>query len=150
VTTPAELTRDECLHLLSGESVGRVALCTPIGPRIVPLNYAVHDESVVFRTTPYSELGSYGPNTELAFEVDRIDGELRQGWSVVVLGRGQVVEDPDEVADIRSTWGPRPWAGGSRNLFMRVPCREVTGRRVGDDWSTESMTPYGRVLGADG
>jgi uncharacterized protein len=150
MTVPSELTREECIHLLTGEQVGRVAMSTPVGPRIVPVNYAVHEDSVVFRTAPYSELGTYGPGAELAFEVDRLDYEKHQGWSVVVLGRAHVVQDQDEVADIRSTWEPRPWAGGSRNLYMRLPWRQLTGRRVGDDWSPGTMTPYRRVIGASG
>jgi uncharacterized protein len=123
-------------------------MSTPVGPRIVPVNYAVHGDSIVFCTAPYSELGTYGPGTELAFEVDRLDYEKHHGWSVVVLGRGQVVQDQEEVADIRSAWQPRPWAGGSRNLYIRLRWREITGRRVGDDWSQPTMTPYPRVLGA--
>ena len=45
-------------------------MATPVGPRIVPLNYRVHGNSIVFRTAPYSELSSYGWDTDLAFEVD--------------------------------------------------------------------------------
>lgn len=148
MTIPTELSREECIELITDEMVGRVAMSTPVGPRIVPVNYAVHGDSVVFRTAPYGELGTYGPGTELAFEVDRLDYERHQGWSVVILGRGQVVQEADEVADIRSTWESRPWAGGSRNMYIRLRWREVTGRRVGEDWSPVTMTPHRRVLRA--
>ena len=143
---PIELTVEECLELLAGGVVGRVAMCTPIGPRIVPVNYAMDGDAIVFRTAPYSILGSYGWNTDLAFEIDNIDYEHHQGWSVVAVGRGEIVDDPDEIQRIRQTWDPRPWAGGQRNLYIRVVWRDVTGRRIGGDWTRGSMMPVRRVL----
>jgi uncharacterized protein len=144
VIPPLELSLRECVDLLSGGVVGRVAMATPRGPRIVPVNYAVHQDAIVFRTTPYSEMSTQGWDTELAFEVDHIDHETHQGWSVVALGRGHVVDDPEEIADIRG--GPRPWAGGSRNLFVKLPWHTMTGRRIGHDWSPATLQPYRRVL----
>ena len=127
---PAELSVEECRDLLSRHVVGRVALATPGGPRIVPVNYAMHEDSIVFRTAPYSELGTYGWDTELAFEVDHIDEERHSGWSVIALGRGSLIEDPGELAEIRGRWDPHPWAGGSRQLYMRITWRTLTGRRL--------------------
>jgi nitroimidazol reductase NimA-like FMN-containing flavoprotein (pyridoxamine 5'-phosphate oxidase superfamily) len=143
---PAELTPAECIDLLAGEVVGRVAICTPAGPRVMPVNYALHGQAVVFRTAPYSELGVHGVGAELALEVDRLDHETKQGWSVLVLGRGEALRDLDEIAEIRRVWDPQPWAGGMRNLYLQIPWREVSGRRVGDDWSQGVMAPYRRVL----
>lgn len=128
---PVELAAEECLDLLRSRVVGRVALVTPGGPRIVPVNYAVHEDAIVFRTAPYSELGTYGWDTELAFEVDQLDEERHSGWSVVALGRGSLVEDPADLAGIRGRWDPHPWAGGSRHLYMRLTWRSLTGRRLG-------------------
>ncbi len=75
----AVLTYGKCLELLSTGVVGRAAVCTPAGPRIVPVNYSVVEESIVFRTTPYSVLGTYAWNTRLAFEVDQVDVNLAEG-----------------------------------------------------------------------
>lgn len=144
---PIEMTVEECLDLLRTNVVGRVALSTPMGPRIVPVNYAMYgDDVVVFRTAPYSELGTYGWNTELAFEIDHIDYDQHRGWSVVAYGRGALVEDPDEVADIRRTWDPRPWADGQRNLYMKLVWHNLTGRRLGSGWTTETSAPVRRAL----
>jgi uncharacterized protein len=142
---PVEMTVDECLELLGGGVMGRVAMCTPMGPRIIPINYAMHDDAIVFRTTPYSELGTYGWKTDLAFEIDQFDYEKHQGWSVVAVGRPEVVEDPDELADIRATWDPTPWVGGRRHLYIRLRWRDLTGRIIGD-WSRSSMMPVRRVI----
>jgi nitroimidazol reductase NimA-like FMN-containing flavoprotein (pyridoxamine 5'-phosphate oxidase superfamily) len=125
-----ELGYRECLDLLAGSSVGRVAFCTPQGPSIVPVNYAVVDDSIVLRTTPYSALGTHGWNSRLAFEVDRLDAEQHVGWSVVARGRGEMVEDRTELGLIRGFHDPKPWAGGSRVLYLRLRWDELTGRRV--------------------
>ena len=45
---PVELTVDECLELLERGVFGRVGLSTPMGPRIVPVNYAMYDDAIVF------------------------------------------------------------------------------------------------------
>ncbi len=131
MTPTLELSTTECLDLLSSGDVGRVAMATPAGPRIVPVNYALHGDAIVFRTAPYTELSTYGWNTDLAFEVDRLDHDAHSGWSVVAVGSGHVVEDSEEVAAIRAVWEPRPWAAGSRNLYVKLAWRSLTGRRVG-------------------
>ncbi len=143
---PVELTVKECLELLNGGVVGRVALSTPVGPRIVPLNYAMHNEAIVFRTSPYSELGTYGRNAELAFEIDQLDYVKHQGWSVVAVGRAALVEDPDELEEIREGWDPTPWVSGQRHLYLKLRWRDLTGRRLGQDWTRASMMPMRRVL----
>jgi nitroimidazol reductase NimA-like FMN-containing flavoprotein (pyridoxamine 5'-phosphate oxidase superfamily) len=143
---PMELSVEECMDLLRGGVVGRVAMSIPAGLRILPVNYAMQGDAVVIRTTPYSELGTYGWKTALAFEVDHIDYEAHQGWSVVVSGRGSVIEDPDEIEEIRATWQPHPWASGARNLYLRITPQEVTGRRLGSDWTPATMMPVRRVI----
>ena len=74
-----ELSDAQCRELLSAGLVGRVALCTPVGPHVVPVNYAVVDDSVVLRTTPYSILGTQARGALLAFEVDQLDYEQSAG-----------------------------------------------------------------------
>ncbi len=127
---PVELTVEECLERLNDEAVGRVAMATAMGPRIVPVNYAMHGGAIVFGTAPYSELGSNGGNADLAFEIDHIDNERQQGWSVVALGRAEVVDDPDELSIIRAGSDPTPWVNGQRHLYLRMRWREITGRRL--------------------
>ncbi len=125
-----ELGFQECSELLEGGVVGRVALSTPDGPHIVPLNYSVVEEAIVVATTPYSVLGTYGPGSMVAFEVDHFDYETHGGWSVVARGRAQVL-GADELKRLRERWAPRTWVDGSRTLHLRIPVRELSGRRVG-------------------
>jgi nitroimidazol reductase NimA-like FMN-containing flavoprotein (pyridoxamine 5'-phosphate oxidase superfamily) len=143
---PLELSAEKCLELLSGGVFGRVAACTAAGPRIFPVNYSVVDDAVVFRTTPLGSLGTTGWQTELAFEVDHVDHDEERGWSVIAQGRGEVVQDPTEVARIRAVWEPRPWAGGTRHLYVWLRWRELTGRRVGGGWTHEDELPSRRPV----
>jgi uncharacterized protein len=103
-----ELTFEECMQLLGAGQVGRAAFSTPMGPQIVPVNYVVCEGDIVFRTAPYSVLGTYAWDCDLAFEVDHIDEEAREGWSVVAVRKAHIIEDRDEVNDIRLTGDPRP------------------------------------------
>ena len=64
----------------------------------------------------------------------------------MVRGTAAVVEDPAEVARIRAAWEPKPWAAGDRSLLLKLPCTELTGRRLGSGWDPMSELPVRRVL----
>lgn len=139
-----ELSRSECEGLLRRGVVGRVALATPTGPSITPINYSVSEGSVVVCTTPYSLLGTYGRDSMLAFEIDHFEHAQHRGWSVMVRGRSEAVEDPAELRTLVRVL-PRPWAAGRRSLYLRIPLTEVSGRRLGQGWDLEATLPARRV-----
>ena len=120
-----ELTRSECETLLRRGVVGRVAIATPTGPHIVPLNYAISEGDVVVCTTPYSLLGTYGRDQLLAFEVDHFEYPRQRGWSVVVRGRSAAVDDSEELRTLMRVL-PRPWATGM--IGSRSPQTRSVGR----------------------
>jgi len=126
-----EIGFEECAALLRAGVVGRVAVATPGGPHIVPVNYSVVDGAVVVATSPYSVLGSYGRGAVVAFEVDHVDCETQQGWSVVARGRADAL-DPADLRNVRDRGLPQPWADGSRTLYLRIVWSELSGRRIGD------------------
>lgn len=119
------IDRDECLRLLRGLHVGRLGVVAGGEPLILPVNYAVVGETVVFRSAPGSKLDQ-GPRTPACFEVDEFDDDLRSGWSVLVAGRLEEI-DGHEAAGA----GVVPWAPGDRSHWMRLVPRLITGRRVG-------------------
>ena len=139
-----DLSREECGRLLTAGVAGRVAISTPTGPHIVPVNYSVDRESVLVRTAAYSLLGTYGRDALLCFEVDQFDDEDQRGWSVSVRGRAQFVDDADELAEIARRLPPRPWAAGQRTLVVRIPWTEVTGRQLGGGWDPWQHLPVRR------
>ena len=85
----------------------------------MPVNYAVVDDAIIVRTSPYSLLGTYGRDAHAGFEVDQFDYELKRGWSVVVRGRGELRRRPDELAEIRPDLGAA--ALGDRAAQPRRP-----------------------------
>jgi nitroimidazol reductase NimA-like FMN-containing flavoprotein (pyridoxamine 5'-phosphate oxidase superfamily) len=125
-----ELTRDECLRLFQTKTVGRVAFTAPSGPQIFPVNYAISNETVVFRTAAYSSLAANLNNVRAAFEVDDVDDYLHAGWSVLAVGLATLVDNPDELVELWSEDVPEPWAAGLRTLFVRITPDQITGRRV--------------------
>lgn len=135
-----ELTYRQCLEMLQEGTVGRVAFCTPAGPEIVPLNYTIVDDALVFRTTPYSVLGTHGRDARMVFEVDRIDPRARTGTSVVAHGRCAPVAAADR-ALIRVFHDPDPWAAGARWLYLRLPWTSLSGRRIGSERYAEPRVP---------
>jgi nitroimidazol reductase NimA-like FMN-containing flavoprotein (pyridoxamine 5'-phosphate oxidase superfamily) len=143
---PVELSYAKCRDLLASGVFGRVALCTPSGPRIFPVNYSVVSEAVVFRTSAYGMVANHDWSSPLAFEVDHVDYADHKGWSVVAIGPAERVDDPDELDRIKRTWDPRPWAGGSRPLYVKLAWDELTGRRLGSGWTHENELPVRRHL----
>lgn len=127
------ISPEECRALLADRYVGRVAVCTPLGPHIVPVNFAVVADSFVVRTSPYSVLGGHAIGATLALEVDDFDHQRRRGWSVVARGRAEAVKDVGELQYIRAVCAPQAWASGQRNLYLRVWWDELSGRRLGTE-----------------
>ncbi|MGX9890977.1 pyridoxamine 5'-phosphate oxidase family protein [Streptomyces sp. NPDC002276] len=124
-----ELGADERRSPLGTHGVGRIAVSTGSGPVAVPVNYSVVDHAIVFRTT-FGTTPSLAVGRRVAFEVDRIDDAFSRGWSVLVRGRGRAVTDPDEARRLADSAHSTPWAGGERELWVRVEPQAVTGRRI--------------------
>ena len=139
-----ELTTEECTELLRSGLVGRVAFTTPTGPHIVPVNYAVIDDAIVIRTSPYSLLGTHGRDSVLAFEVDLVDYERQHGWSVTARGRATAVTDTAARRRVREAWAPRPWAVGARTSILSIAIGELSGRQLGVGWNALSAMEFRR------
>lgn len=127
-----DLSEHECRAHLIERQVGRAAVVAPDGPHIIPVNYSVVDEAIVFRTSPFTLLATHGRDAVIAFEIDHFDEVSHTGWSVLARGRTEVVLDSRQIEHIRRIWEPTPWAGGVRTMFVRLTIRELSGRRVGD------------------
>lgn len=141
-----DLSQEQCELLLSSGVTGRVAVSSPDGPHLVPVNYSVVGHALIVRTSPYSVLGTYGRGSMLAFEVDWFDHERWRGWSVVARGRADVVTDSAVLERIRTTWEPQPWAAGARNLYLRLPWTEISGRQLGAGWDPIQTLPVRRAV----
>jgi len=84
----------------------------------------------VYRTTAFSELGTFARNAEVAFEVDEIDPQRRTGRSVVVLWNRQTCWSEKKCASFRCTVCLTRGSTVGRETYFRIKTREVTGRRI--------------------
>ena len=126
-----DLTPDECLRLLKAVSVGRVGVTIDALPAVLPVNFVVHDASIVFRTVPGTKLDAAIAGMVVAFEVDNY-GSSREawGWSVLVRGVAQEITDRTELERVQSL-GMESWAlDGTADRYVKIELTIVTGRRI--------------------
>ena len=120
----------ECLELLATTSVARIGLVVDGRPVVLPVNYALEDRTIVFRTAEGTVLNQAALQ-EVAVEVDQIDEATHTGWSVVVQG---VAQDVSEAVDTKSErlrgLSLVTWAPGQRHRWFGVTADSVTGRRL--------------------
>lgn len=138
----SSLPADECRRLLGTACVGRLAFIHAGQPEVLPVNYVLDGDAVVFATGTGRKLwdASVSP---VAFEVDETDCASRQGWSVVIHGLAQEVTEADAPALVLRlrALDIRPWAGGDRPHLVRIAPESITGRRVGSPPVPASAPP---------
>src|SRR3546814_14172061 len=98
-------------------------------PAIFPVNYAFAADLIVFRTAPGSKLSAATEGAVVAFEVDEFDGASRSGWSVLVVGRSQVVHDLDTTFKVLAV-GLDPWPARARSARVRTDLELIPGRPI--------------------
>jgi nitroimidazol reductase NimA-like FMN-containing flavoprotein (pyridoxamine 5'-phosphate oxidase superfamily) len=123
------LSREECLDLLRRSRIGRVGLSVDALPAVLPVNFAVVGEDVVFRTNSGAKLDAALANNVVAFEADGIDPTYHTGWSVLVQGMAREIIEPEQVEKVRKA-PLRAWAGDGRDRFVRIPTQRLSGRRI--------------------
>jgi hypothetical protein len=121
-----ELGRDEALRLLGSVSFGRVVFTMRALPAVRPVNHLLEAGAVVIRTHHGAALApSAGEAAVVAYEADDIDPVQHVGWSVIIVGRTELVTDEAAVARYRERL--RPWVAGSMDVVVRIRCEIVTG-----------------------
>jgi uncharacterized protein len=121
-----------CLELLASVPVGRLGFVSRGAPVVLPVNHAVHDGCVVFRTAIGSKLDAAerDDRPKVVYEADAVEGDVEGGWSVVVHGRMEPVLDLIEQAKLERL-GLRTWAEDpSRRRWLRIRPERITGRRI--------------------
>lgn len=123
------LSPDECLGLLAPGGVGRVGFASAEGVIMLPVNFAFTGHAVVFRTAPDALLAVHA-TAPVSFEADHIDEALREGWSVLVQGHAHKISDEREVTRLERATSLEPWAGGARDVWVRITLTRISGRRI--------------------
>ena len=124
------IPRDECVALLQADVIGRLAFVANGAPLVLPVNYAMDGDVVVFRTGEGSKLAAAERGTA-CFEIDAFDRATRTGWSVLARGRLEevTVHQAADLAHAREL-GVSPWIPEGRDHWMRLVPETITGRRV--------------------
>ena len=125
------LDRDACTRLLRACEFGRLAIAWGGTPEIFPVNYRFDRDRIIIRSAEGGKVRAVG-HTRGAFEIDGIDPLHHTGWSVVVKGRLEELDQYDGGALARANaTGVEPWAGGERPHVLCLHAEHVSGRRVG-------------------
>ena len=125
----------ECLRLIAGGGVGRIAYSGEYGLTVLPVSYKLLDGSIVVRTPLGSSTdealrtGIRGADYRVTFEIDQVGHDAEEGWFVVIQGPAHHVDAYD---DCLSAWvpGQRSAEWHSREHFVRITPSLIVGRRL--------------------
>ncbi len=129
------LDEAECLRLVSSGSIGRIAYSGRSGVTVLPVNYVLHQGTILFRTAQDSPLdedlrtGIAHAEYNVGFEIDDFDPATREGWSVLIQGAAHHVDSEPERTEALAA-GVEPWPGGQREQFLRIVPTRIAGRRI--------------------
>ena len=96
---------------------------------ILPVNFVVDGDTIVFSTSEGDKLDAVRQNRAITFEVDDVELALQAGWSVLVIGRPEVITDPAQVHRIEQHH-LAPWVSLPDRVFVRITATEISGRRL--------------------
>ena len=120
-----ELDSGQCWAALSRADLGRLIVLDDGIIEVFPINYLVSGESILFRSAPGTKMLAVTRNPEVTFEVDGEEG--RVGWSVVLRGTAERLDDDDEIRE-SGLLGLRSASPVEKNNFVRVSATSITGR----------------------
>ncbi len=105
--------------------VGRRAVGGDQAPVVLPINFVVHDHSVLIRIG-IGSLSQGALDHLVAFEVDEVDEVEGLAWSVLVRGLATVLDpdDADLIVGLPTPLVPNPGA-----IVLSIRPDVVTGRR---------------------
>jgi nitroimidazol reductase NimA-like FMN-containing flavoprotein (pyridoxamine 5'-phosphate oxidase superfamily) len=118
------LPEDEAWRFLRRHELGRLAYHLVGEVHIAPVNYAVSESRVVFRTAPGSKLLGVVMNEDVAFEVDEVGDD--RATSVIVRGRAELLRDGD--ADAAQALPLRSWVPTDKDEVVAIEIRDISGR----------------------
>jgi len=125
------LAREQCdAHLATG-GIGRIIFSIERGPVALPVNFEFTGGEVIL-STDLAKADLLEKQSVVGFEIDHVDEAFSEGWSVLVSGPAQRVQDPDEVERL-SSLDLEAWAGGERHALVKITPATVTGRVIVHD-----------------
>lgn len=134
------LDRQQCVDLLETVRVGRLVFTEGALPAVQPVNFRMYQGDVVIRVAGGGKLVAALDRHIVAFQTDELDPDLREGWSVTVVGHACLVVDVAELVEMSGLW-LEPWVDGPREHFVRIKAEHVTGRRLVRRWAAPPLAP---------
>lgn len=122
------LGRAHCLELLGTVPIGRIVYTHRALPAIRPVNFAVHEDHIVIRTSGTGSLTNATRGSVVAFQADHFADEPSGAWSVMIIGRAREVSDPERIRRL-SELRLEPWTEG-RGGFITISIETISGRRI--------------------
>jgi len=120
-----ELSDEHAWRFLASQSFGRLALVSDDRPQIFPINFAVLDHTVLFRTAGGNKLRELIQNRHVALEADALTDS--EAWSVVLRGRAEMVIDDEGVRSAEKLHLPR-WIPVQPYVFIRITPVDIRAR----------------------
>lgn len=129
-STVESIEESACLALLETQQVGRLAVVVQGQPTVYPVNYKVDGNAIVFRTAIGTKF-VHSSLDRVAFEVDDIDVENREGWSVVIEGTGRDVTNAIDDSSVREQeLQIDSWVSGDHSHVVRIIASKIEGRQI--------------------
>jgi nitroimidazol reductase NimA-like FMN-containing flavoprotein (pyridoxamine 5'-phosphate oxidase superfamily) len=120
------------MAMMATVPVGRVGVTIDAVPAIMPVNFAVAADGVVFRTIPGTKLDAATARKVVAFEADAFDPDGGWGWSVLIQGLASEIVDDVRLAEVRAL-PLRVWAlpDGAAGRYVLIDAEFVSGQQFG-------------------
>ena len=118
------LSHEECWDLLREAEFGRLAFRMSDAVHLVPVNYAVDEDRLLFRTAEGDKLLGVVMHPDVVFEID--DYDERSAHSVVLRGIARRLEEDEEHR--ADEIGLRPWLGTVKYNVVEIRPTSVSGR----------------------
>jgi len=119
------LSDSECWQRIVSAPYGRIAAGAAGEIDIFPVNHAVDNHTIVFRTAPGTKLLELTIHAHVAFQVDGFTDA--DAFSVVVKGRAEELERSWDIEHAERL-GIEPWAPEVKDRWVRITPTEVHGR----------------------
>ena len=119
------LSEQESREKLASPELGRIVTHVGDVVDLFPVNYALDEGGILFRTAPGSKLLELTVNADVLFEVD--DHSDTEAWSVIVRGRAEALESDADIQRADAA-GLRPWIPTLKRVYVRITPSSISGR----------------------
>ena len=123
------LSTQDSLRLLGSVPLGRIAYTDRALPAVQPVPFGIDGGAVIVRTGDESKLAALADKAVVAFQADQLDPETYRGWAVTVVGRADLVTDPDETERLSQLIEPF-WFSTENDQFIHISVEMVAGWRT--------------------